>query len=274
MITVLRGGGDLGSGVALRLHRAGLQVIITELPDPLVVRRLVSFAETVFRGTFQVEDVTAYLASDIDAALNIVRQGYIAVLVDPRATVLAQLRIILPATKPVVLVDARMVKQAPETTLDSASLVIGLGPGFIAGQNCHAVVETNRGHYLGRVLWQGPAEADTGLPESVDEFGAERVLRSPAEGTLVTHVQIGDHVEAGQLVAEVDGGSLFAPFKGVIRGLLHPGFRVTRGLKIGDVDPRDDPRYCFQVSDKALAIGGGVLEAVFSRSELRAHLWD
>lgn len=274
MITVIRGGGDLGSGVALRLHHAGFRIIITELPEPLVVRRYVSFAETVYRGEFQVEGVTAHLASDVNAALEILRQGYIPVLVDPQAAVLDQLRSGLPTNAPFVLIDARIAKQAPGTSLGLASLVIGLGPGFVAGQNCHAVVETNRGHHLGRVIWEGAAESDTGLPESVAAHGGERVLRSPGDGVLTAHAQIGDRLEAGQLIAEVDGRLIYAPFSGVLRGLLQPGLRVTRNLKIGDVDPRDDSRYCFQVSDKALAVGGGVLEAVLSRSDLRPHLWE
>jgi xanthine dehydrogenase accessory factor len=274
VITIIRGGGDLGSGVALRLHRAGFRIIVTELPEPLVVRRYVSFAETIYRGEFQVEGITAHSASDVDAALDILRQGFISVLIDPQAAILSWLRSVLPTNTPVVLIDARMGKKAPDTSLESASLVIGLGPGFVAGQNCHAVVETNRGHHLGRVIWEGAAESDTGLPESVAAYGRERVLRSPADGVLIAHTQIGERLEAGQLIAEVDGHSIRAPFKGVLRGLLHPGLRVTHNLKIGDVDPRDDPRYCFQVSDKALAIGGGVLEAVLSRSELRPHLWD
>lgn len=260
--------------MAIRLQRAGLRVVITELPQPLVVRRYVSFAEAVYRGEFQVEEVTAILATELSRALEITERGSVAVLVDPDLTVLFQLPSFLPADEPYVLIDARMNKRPPEISIESAPLVIGLGPGFVAGGNCHAVVETNRGHWLGRVYWEGSAQADTGVPEAVAEFGAERVLRSPADGCLVTHAQIGDRLEPGQCVAEVEGQLIRAPFKGVLRGLLHPGIRVHRGMKVGDVDPRDDPRYCFQVSDKSLAIGGGVLEAILSRPDLRPHLWD
>jgi xanthine dehydrogenase accessory factor len=166
-----------------------------------------------------------------------------------------------------------MTKKTPELEMDAADLVIGLGPGFVAGENCHAVIETNRGHTLGRVIWEGPPLADTGIPESVNHQGVSRVLRAPADGPLLAHAEIGEHLKAGQLVAEVAGRSVQAPFNGVLRGLIYPGVEVTVGLKIGDVDPRNDPRYCRLVSDKALAIGGSVLEAILSRPTLRPYLW-
>jgi xanthine dehydrogenase accessory factor len=152
-------------------------------------------------------------------------------------------------------------------------LYIGLGPGFTAGVNCHAVVETNRGHRMGRVIWQGSAEADTGLPEQIAGQQAERVLRAPADGVLVNHFEIGAHVDGGQAVAEVAGKQVTAPFSGVLRGILYPGLKVYQGQKIGDLDPRDDPRLCALVSDKALAVGGGVLEAILTRPDLRLILW-
>jgi xanthine dehydrogenase accessory factor len=144
----------------------------------------------------------------------------------------------------------------------------------VAGENCHAVIETNRGHFLGRVIWEGVAERDTGIPEAVIGRGEERVLRAPVDGLLVGYAQIGDRVEKAQLIAEVEGVRVCAPFQGVLRGLLRPGLQVSRGMKIGDVDPRADPRYCTLVSEKSLAIGGGVLEAILSRSDLRPYLWD
>ena len=271
LITLIRGGGDLASGLALRLYRAGLRLIITELPQPLVVRRYVSFAEAVYAGKCQVEGVTAILASDLEQAFEIISTGQIPVLVDPDAGGLSTLRAL---QSPLVLVDARMTKLPLETSLTSASLVIGLGPGCVAGQNCHAVIETNRGHQLGRVIWEGATESDTGVPDTVLSQGRSRVLRAPGQGIIQTCFQIGDHVESGQLVAEVDGLSVIAPFSGVIRGLIHPGLPVWSGLKIGDIDPRDDPRFCYLVSDKALAVGGGVLEAILSTASLRPYLWD
>lgn len=278
LIVYMRGGGDLASGVALRLHRAGLRLMIAELPRPLAVRRMVSFAEAVFTQTITVESVTARLVGDLEQAMQVLDRGELPVLVDPQGALLPMLRSHHPG--PVVLVDSRMTKQAPESDLHSADLVIGLGPGFIAGENCHAVIETNRGHQLGRVIWQGAPQPDTGLPEGLPSGKgvtlnpAGRVLRAPAEGILEAHAQIGEHVEAGQVVASVSGLPIYAPFTGVLRGLLHPGLAVWLGLKVGDVDPRDDPRYCTSVSDKSLAIGGAVLEAILSRPDLRRHLWE
>ena len=271
LITLIRGGGDLASGVALRLYRAGLRLIITELPQPLVVRRSVSFAEAIYSSSCQVEGVTAVRVDDLEQAVRIFDEGLIPVLVDPNASCLAGLHLGQAA---LVLVDARMTKLPPETTLSSASMVIGLGPGYVAGQNCHAVIETNRGHLLGRVFWQGASEADTGEPDAMLSQGGSRVLRAPAQGLIQTFVQIGDHVEPGQVVAEVNGIPVMAPFAGVMRGLIHSGLPVWNGLKIGDVDPRDDPRFCYMVSDKALAVGGGVLEAILSTTSLKHQLWD
>jgi xanthine dehydrogenase accessory factor len=268
VITLIRGGGDLASGVALRLQKAGLRVMITELPRPLVVRRMVSFAEAVHRGVFTVEGVTARRVNDLDEARHVMRMREIPVLVDPDCKILPSL------IRPVVLVDGRMTKTPGEIELGSASLVIGLGPGFLAGENCHAAIETKRGHYLGRVIWEGSPEADTGIPEGVAERGVERVLRAPADGTFVPLAEICSHVELGGSIGAVSGQRIEAPFAGVLRGLLHEGTKVTRGMKIGDLDPRDIPEYCRVVSDKSLAIGGGVLEAILSRAELRPHLWD
>jgi xanthine dehydrogenase accessory factor len=271
LITLIRGGGDLASGVALRLYRAGLRLIITELPQPLMVRRSVSFAEAVYEGKCQVEGIVAVLVSNLDQAFDIISEGCIPVLVDPDAGRLFEL---CTSQTPLVVVDARMTKLTSETIMTSVSLVIGLGPGYVAGLNCHVVVETNRGHQLGRVIREGATEADTGVPDTVLTQGGSRVLRAPVEGIIQTLAQIGDHVKSGQVVAEVNDTAVHAPFPGVIRGLIHPGLSVWTGLKIGDVDPRDDPRFCYLVSDKALAVGGGVLEAILSTSFLRTYLWD
>ena len=258
MLVAVLGGGDLASGVALRLHRSGFQVLITELPQPLVVRRLVSFAQAVFSGTAALEDVSARRADHPKQALKILEDGNIPVLVDPDGVFITKL-------KPQILIDGRMTKRAPEFDIEAASLVIGLGPGFTAGKNCHAVIETNRGHRLGRVVWDGKAQPDTGIPESVMNHREDRVLRAPADGKLIAHAEICDHLAAGQKVAEVSGRYVSAPFKGVLRGLIYPGIEVQRGLKIGDVDPRDDPSYCSLVSDKSLSVAGGVLEAILTR---------
>ncbi|RME88655.1 MAG: EF2563 family selenium-dependent molybdenum hydroxylase system protein [Anaerolineae bacterium] len=267
-LILLRGGGDLASGVAYRLYRAGLKVVITELPEPLAVRRRVAFAEAVYTGRHTVEGVTARRATP-DEVDDVLGEGDIPVVVDPAADILNDSRYPF-----LVLVDGRMTKRPPDLGLDAAPLVIGLGPGFVAGENCHAVVETHRGHTLGRVYWQGAPLEDTGIPEAVAGHRADRVLRAPADGVLKAYVEIGEHLEQGQVIADVAGQPIRAPFGGVLRGLVHPGLRVQQGMKVGDLDPRDDPRYCTLISDKSLAIGGGVLEAILSRVDLRARLWD
>jgi xanthine dehydrogenase accessory factor len=255
---LIRGGGDLASGIALRLHRCGVRVLICELAAPLAVRRRVSFAEAVFSGVATVEDCTACRVADSgDKALvnRILAEGRIPVLIDPHAEALRHFQ-------PAVVIDARMLKDRNKTSSCTAKLTIGLGPGFVAGENCDLLVETKRGITLGRVVRSGSAEPDTRVPEPVAGQAEDRVLRSPAQGTIVTHAEICDRVKKGQLLAEVDGFPVHAPFDGVLRGLIHSGLNVAKGVKIGDVDPRGDPRSCVLVSDKSLAIAGGVLEAI------------
>ncbi len=269
MLILIRGAGDLASGVALRLHKVGLRVVMTEIEKPLAIRRLVSFAEAVYQGETVVEGVTAQRVNDPTDTLRVLQvlaKGRIPVLIDPDGTA-------IPALHPHVVVDGRMLKRKVELIRTQVKLIIGLGPGFVAGENCHAVIETKRGHTLGRVYWQGEAESNTGEPDAVQSLSLERVLRAPKAGLFQGRVEIGEHLEPGQLVAEVDGEPILSPFAGVMRGILHSGLEVSQGMKVGDVDPRDDPSYCRLVSDKALAIGGGVLEAILSRPELRPHLW-
>jgi xanthine dehydrogenase accessory factor len=262
-IVLIRGGGDVASGVALRLHRVGMRVLITELGQPLVIRRSVSFAQAVYGETAQVEGVTARLVNSSGSIQSAWRSGEIPVMVDPDCQILSSLNNgNLPFS---TLVDGRMTKKSPTLLLGSAPFMIGLGPGFVVGVNCDAVVETNRGHYLGRVLWRGSAQPNTGVPEGFGDHNKDRVLRSPAEGIFTSDREISERLKAGELVGEVDGKGIRAPLKGVLRGLLHSGLYVTEGFKIGDIDPRNNPEYCSHVSDKALAIGGGVLEAIFTR---------
>lgn len=263
---LVRGGGDLASGVALRLHRAGIRVVITELEQPLAVRRTVSFAEAVYAGQHTVEGVTARLVQheQIPAVLE---AGEIPVLVDPDANVLRS-SVYFP-----VVIDARLLKAPPQALPIPILLHIGLGPGFQAGANCDAVVETRRSHTLGRVYWIGTTQADSGQPEG----DPRRVLRAPSDGVLSARMKIGEHVEEGEVVAVIGGREerpVISSIKGVLRGLIRAGVHVTEGLKIGDVDPRDDRRACFLVSDKALAIGGAVLEALLTRPEIRGKLWQ
>ena len=254
-LVVVRGGGDLGSGVALRLWRAGFSVVVLEAPRPTAVRRSVALAEAVYDGSAQVEELHAEAVSSAPEALSVTSARRIPVLVDPDGGSIGQLR-------PVALIDAIMAKRNTGTRIDQARSVIGLGPGFIAGVDAHAVVETNRGPNLGRVIWQGGAESDTGEPASVGGRAQSRVLRAPASGILRTVRGIGDIVEEGAVVAEVEGVPVRAGFHALLRGLARDGLDVRAGMKVGDIDPRLDPSLCRLVSDKALAVAGGVLEAV------------
>ncbi len=274
-LILLRGGGDLATGVAIRLIRSGLRVVITELAQALAVRRTVAFAEAIYTGEITVEGITAHRVKDPTDSLSILTvlgKQQVPVLVDPDC---AAAKLLHPA----VIVDGRMTKRPPEPIGYSPALYIGLGPGFEAGVNCQAVIETKRSHTLGRVYWRGGPDPDTGAPDG----DPSRVLRAPADGVLIAHKQIGEHVEKDEPIAEIATGQQTAnhhpssvirsPFSGVLRGLIHPGLTVTRDMKIGDVDPRDDPRLCTLISDKALSIGGGVLEAILSKPEVRKILW-
>lgn len=264
---LIQGGGDLATGIAMRLRRAGFHPLITELPQPLAVRRAVSFSEAVYAGAHHVEDLTARRVATLTEIEISSQRGEIPVLVDPQLIIVSSQ--LLAADQPggktknrlSAQIDARLLKtEQPVTRLGKFPFKIGLGPGFTAGVNCHAALETNRGHLLGRVLWQGATSADTGQPEG----DPRRVLRAPADGELIGYAQIGETVTAGQLLARVGGEPVFSPFSGVLRGLVRPGLRVMRGVKIGDVDARGIRDYCFLVSDKALAIGGAALEAVMT----------
>lgn len=263
--TLLRGGGDLGTGVAARLHRVGFHVLVTEIEKPLAVRRLVALAEAVYAGRVEVEDLVGTRVERAEEVQSAWDRGEIPVIVDPQMKILSQMEFH-------ALVDARMRKRPPETGRQTAPLVIGLGPGFRAGESCDAVIETNRGHHMGRVIREGRAQPDTGVPEPVRGYDVDRVLRAPADGTLQARVPLGAVVAEGDVIAEVDGASLVAPFDGALRGLMHDGVPVQEGLKVGDLDPRGEPGYCYEISDKALAVGGGVLEALLSRPDIRRRL--
>ncbi len=269
MIVLIRGGGDLASGVAFRLYKSGFRVVIAELPKPLAVRRLASFSEAIYGGEVTIEGITAKKVSEIDDPLRVLQllsKGRIPVLIDPDGKS-------VQSVHPSVIVDARMLKLPPEPLKHAAKLYIGLGPGFIGGANCHAAIETQRGPWLGRVLWDGPTLPDSGTPEAVGEKQSDRVLLSPTDGALVAMKSIGDLIKQGETLAEVNGQPIRAPFDGVLRGLIHAEVEIHKGMKIGDLDPRNDPQLCDHISDKALAIGGGVLEAILSKAELRPHLW-
>ena len=269
ILVLIKGAGDLASRVAYRLKRAGFTLIMTELPAPLLVRRTVCFGEAVYSGETTVEGILARRVDMLEEAQRLAHSELIPVLVDPDPAIAAQL-------KPQVVVDAIMAKVNTGTTSGDASLVVALGPGFTAGKDCHAVIETNRGHWLGRVIYPGggstgnvQAESDTQTPGQVKGHTADRVLRAPAVGNIVARAQIGDTLEAGQLIATVNGHEIRAPFAGVLRGLVHPNVKVTSGFKIGDLDPRGEISHCFTISDKSLAVSGGVLEAILASGVIR-----
>ncbi|MDX1615478.1 MAG: selenium-dependent molybdenum cofactor biosynthesis protein YqeB [Candidatus Promineifilaceae bacterium] len=281
-LVLLRGGGDLATGVAYRLHQAGFPLIVLELAKPLVVRRRVALATAVTEGEVHIENLHGCLVESPRAALALAGQGVIPVLVAAKLPEWPTLPPKGPLSGPLsadryaarwsqcghpaaAIVDARMAKKNIDTAIDQADHVIALGPGFTAGHDCHAVIETMRGHRLGRVIWQGEAQANTGTPGEIAGKGAERVLRSPCAGPVSWRYEIGDRVTAGALLGTVGDQTVKAPFAGVLRGLIAPGTIVRKGLKIGDLDARNDREACFTISDKALAVGGGVLEALLVR---------
>ena len=255
ILIVIRGGGDLASGVAVRLFRAGFSVMILEVDHPTVIRLPVSFARAVYEGKAIVEEIEAVLIPSWEKAKDTIKQGKIPVLIDPKGSCIKKL-------SPIVLVDAILAKRNLGTKIDQAPLVIGLGPGFTAGEDVEVVIETERGHKLGRVLYQGQAAPDTGIPGEVGGESNRRLLRAPAEGKIIPLRKIEDLVKEGEVIAEVEGIPLKAEISGVLRGLIYPQSWVTKGMKIGDIDPRGIKEYCFTVSDKARSIGGAVLEAV------------
>ena len=254
MRVVIRGAGDLASGVALRLWRAGMDVVLLDVEKPTAIRRTVAFSEAIVHGKQTVEDVTARLAT-AETAEETMAAGMIPVLVDPEGRS-------IPTLRPDVLVDAILAKRNLGTKICDAPVVIGVGPGFTAGVDCHAVVETMRGHTLGRVIYRGSALPNTNIPGLIGGYAGERVLRAPAEGIFCQKLEIGAVVRAGDVAGEVAGQPMRCTIDGVLRGILADGTPVFRGMKAGDVDPRCKPEYCTTASDKALAVGGGVLEAV------------
>lgn len=254
-IVLLRGGGDLGTGTARRLHRAGFPVIVLEIERPLAVRRTVAFSTAVTEGSITVEDVEGVLVDGPEEALDVSAGDRIAVLISES----------IPDFEdpPSVVVDARLAKQPLDTRRDTAPLVIGLGPGFVAGVDTDAVIETNRGHRLGRVIWDGSAEPDTGVPGSVGGETARRVVRADTDGEVVWEMSIGDLVTEGGVLGSIGDEAVIAQVSGVVRGLIADG-PVKVGLKIGDIDSRGDPSVCYEISDKSRSVAGGVLEAVMT----------
>ena len=251
--TIVRGGGDLATGVIYRLWRAGFKVLCLEREYPLVVRGPVSVATAVFEGTHVVEGMKSTLVNSLDDWPDV--SGAVAVMVDPDGDCISRVA-------PTILIDAIMAKRFTGTHRSMAPLVLALGSGFDAPSQVHGVIETKRGHYLGRLITNGSAIPDTGIPGAVMGYSAERILRAPAEGHVEPLLSIGDQVEEGGLIARVGDAEVRSRMSGVLRGLIHPTVPVERGMKIGDVDPRGAREHCFSITDKALAVAGGVLEGV------------
>lgn len=256
MIIGIKGAGEIASAVAWRLYMANIQkIFMMECSRPLAVRRNVSFCEAVHNATHEVENIKAVLCRNVNEIEQCWQKKKIAVAVDPTWQLLTQ----LPVN---VVVDAVLAKQNLGTTMDDAQLVIGLGPGFTAGQDVHMVVETNRGHDLGRIYISGSAAPNTGIPGNIGGYTEQRVLRAPAEGQFISNKAIGDRVEKGEVLGRVGNADVAAHISGILRGLIRPNSNVRNGLKIGDIDPRGEQTYCNTISDKARAISGSVLEAI------------
>lgn len=255
IIVAVRGGGDVASGIIHRLFNARLKVMVLEVQEPTVIRRKVSFAEAVYENEINIEGVKGRLAVNYDNAMEIIEGNEVPIIVDPKGQIIRNHDF-------TVVVDAIMAKKNLGTTKDMASLVIGVGPGFTAGEDVHVVVESNRGHNLGKVILKGRAEENTGVPGAVKGFTEERVIRANNDGIIKIIRDIGSIVDRNEIVATIGEIEVKTEIKGVIRGMIRDGFYVTKGMKIGDVDPRGVVEYCYTISDKARSIGGGVLQAI------------
>lgn len=251
---IVKGGGDLATAVAHKLFRSGFPVIITEIEKPTMVRRTVSFANCIYEKEWTVEGVTSVLA-DEEGVERVLQDGKIPVVVDPACN-------ICKSIKPTALVDAILAKRNLGTQLKDAPIVIGLGPGFTAGQDVHAVIETQRGHDLGRIIFEGKAAPNTGVPGDVQGYTTQRVLRSPCNGVVKNIVDIGSAVKTGDIICTVNDIAVYAQIDGIVRGLIKDGLNVSYSLKIGDIDPRENIKHCSTISDKGRNIAGGVLEAI------------
>ena len=258
---VVRGGGDLATGIIWQLCRTGYRVIILETSKPMAIRREAAFCEAVRLGEKTVEEITCRRAESAREALLKVTPSTPMLLIDPEGQS-------LPDIRPQIVVDAILAKRNLGTHRGMADLTIGVGPGFTAGEDVDYVVETMRGHTLGRIITEGTAIPNTGIPGMVGGYAAERVIHAPADGRLKTFSSIGDLVEAGQTLAVIisgDGAEIPVPamITGVLRGILPDGYDVFRGLKMADIDPRKEQRTnCFTISDKARCIAGSVVTLV------------
>ena len=262
-LIIVRGGGDLATGTIYKLKKSGFPVLILEVPNPSAIRRNVAFCEAVYQGTQTVEDMTCYLVESVEQAEQFINEGKLCVLVDPMGESIARL-------KPLAVIDAILAKKNLGTNRNMAPITLALGPGFTAGEDVDAVIETKRGHNLGRVLWEGTAAPNTGIPGVIGGYGKERVIHCPAKGILRNVKKITDTVSRGEVIAvvETEEGdvSVEATLDGILRGLIRDGYPVHVGFKMADIDPRaEEYENCFTISDKARCIAGGVLEALLQR---------
>lgn len=259
-LIIVRGGGDLATGTIYKLKKCGFPVLILETENPSAIRRNVAFSEAVYQGSQTVEDMTCFLADSLQQAEEYLMEGKLTMLVDPEGEAIGKL-------KPMAVTDAILAKRNLGTKKEMAPITVALGPGFTAGEDVDAVIETKRGHDLGRVIWRGSAAPNTGVPGIIGGFGKERVIHSPAKGILRNIRKITDTVKKGEVIAviETENGNVpvEATLDGILRGLIRDGYPVTKGFKIADIDPRaEEYNNCFTISDKARCIAGGVLEAI------------
>lgn len=262
MRVLIKGAGDLATGIACRLHRCGYDVAMTDIAVPTTVRRTVAFSRAVYEGEAVVEDITGILCKNAEDIERVTGEDKIAVIVDSDCSIKDE-------WKPDILVDAIIAKKNLGTNISDADIVIGVGPGFCAGEDCHCVVETKRGHNLGRCIWEGSAVPNTGVPGVIGGYAKERLIKAPADGEFRGAVSIGDIVELNDIVGYAGDTPVRAQAGGVVRGLLQDGVMVTEGMKSGDIDPRGVVEHCFTVSDKASSIGGGVLEGILYIEKIR-----
>lgn len=255
MKILIKGAGDLATGIASRLYNSGYQILMTDIAVPLTVRRTVALSRAVYEGKAEVETMTGILVKNMDEAEKVLSDRNIPVIVDEKAEIRKDYQ-------PDVVVDAILAKQNLGTRITDAPLVIGVGPGFTAGEDCHVVVETKRGHYLGQVIRKGSAIPNTGIPGNIGGFTVERIIRATADGIFEPVAKIGDMVEKDQIVAYSGGLEIRAKMSGIVRGMLQDHVPVTKNMKCGDIDARCELEHCYTISDKARAVGGGVLEAV------------
>lgn len=252
---LIKGSGDLASGIACRLFESGFSIIMTEIPNPTAIRRTVAFSEAVYFGKSSVEGIQAVLCKNIEECETVLSQSKIAVVIDENASIKDEWH-------PDIIVDAILAKVNLGMKIDDAPITIGVGPGFTAKKDCHCVIESQRGHYLGSCIYEGSAAPNTGVPGNIGGYTMERVIKSPAEGVFKEVNHVGDYVKKDDIIAYVDQVPVFATIDGILRGQLKDGLHVHLGMKIGDIDPRAEQKHCFSVSDKARSIGGGVLEAI------------